>query len=186
MPKRGSGQPKKKQLGRPYEPSPRDLDIYTAICEGDTLRDVGKKHKLSHVSVREIRDKVEKWLIPQHMDRIRQIKVRQNCQLDYIYSQSMAAWQKSKESPTEETDHVDADGESSHTLKKKSTAGDPAFLNVAIKTLADIRKIWGADSPVPKDDTGPRAAGVPYDQAVQEYAAAQIERYRQMMEPSAN
>ena len=43
----------------------------------------------------------------------------------------------------EEMDHVDTEGDNTHTLKRKTYAGDPAMINQARGALADIRQNLG-------------------------------------------
>ena len=181
--KSGAAQPLAK-----LEPTARDLEIYHEVIQGHrTLADIGNQFGIVPSRVHAITEEIDKYLVPHFMDKIRQTKVRHTGHLQHMFQQSMAAWEKSKLDPHEETNHVNEDGDSSHTLKRKTTAGDPTFLNQARAILADIRKIWGADAPAPKDDSGTRAAGVPYEEAVKEYAESQIEKYRRMMmEPSTN
>ena len=170
------------------EPTARDLAIYHEVSKGHRpYSDIGQEFDITPQRVCQIAEEIDKYLVPHFMDKIRQTKVRHTGHLHHMFQQAMAAWEKSKLDPHEETNHVNEDGDSSHTLKRKTTAGDPTFLNQARAILADIRKIWGADAPAPKDDSGTRAAGVPYEEAVKEYAESQIEKYRRMMmEPSTN
>lgn len=145
MAKRGKGQPKTRNTVRSDEPSPRDLEIYRELCRGRTLRDVGEEFGLAHNTIHDIREKVRRYLIPKLQREIMGIKADQTNSLEHIFCECMEAWEKSKTPPTEEIDHVDAEGETTHTLKKKSTAGEPAFINQARGALADIRSLWGID-----------------------------------------
>ena len=141
MPKRGSNKTQKQATTNGPEPSPRDFEIYRELCKGRTLRDVGDEFELDHSVIWRIREKIEKYLSPRFQKQISRIKVRQTTSLEHIFSEAMAAWEKSKEPTVEVTDTVTDEGDI-HSVKRKSTSGQPAHLNQARGALADIRAIW--------------------------------------------
>lgn len=173
-----------------FQPTARDLEIYSKVIKLDrTYADIGSDYSLTPQRIQQIVEEVDKWLVPQHMDRIRQIMSRQTATLNHISHQMMAAWEKSKFPPIEEIDTVssgDDDGKTTHTVKRKSTCGDTAYIDRAIKALAEIRRIWGAEAKTaPELEDGIRAAGIPYEEAVAKYIEEQKEILDRLL-PSLN
>lgn len=150
-----------------------------------TYEEIGKKFNLDKSRICQIAKQIDKYLVPIEMDRIREIKVRHSQSLDRIFRKAMKGFEASQRDSIEHSEKETEDGTET-TIKRKTNAGSPAFLSEARGALADIRKIWGADSPVPKDDTESRVAGIPHEQAVKEFAEAQIEKFRKMIEPGVN
>ena len=177
MANRGKGSPKKVSLHKGYEPSPRDLEIYTAICEGGTLRDVGKRHNLSHVSVRDVRDKVERWLAPKIQKEILSIKARQTTALESIYRDCMASWKRSLRGDVVEEGDA---GETGYT--KTKPLGDVAYVDRAMKALAEIRAIWNIEKHF--DEMGQSAlnpSGMPREDYQLKIAQAQLSEAQQLI-----
>lgn len=181
--------PKRQRAGRPkgpYEPSPRDLEIYAGICEGRTTRDLGNEYELSHRRIRAIRDRVDDWLIPQWMEQIRRLKSRHSESLMFLYREAVAGWRRSQEDVvtlTQRTGNGSDAGQTTSTHQSKSQAGHAPFLTEARAALADIRKIWGADAPVSvvhSDED--RVAGRPRQEVIRE----QIEVLSRALDPSDN
>lgn len=168
------------QVVKPWEPTARDLDIYAEVVNGEmTYEEIGEKFNLSKQRIHQIAKQVDQHLIPQMMEKIREIKVRHTGSLDRIFRQAMRGFSDSKRPTVEETNKVTDEGEES-TVKRKTNAGSPSFLSEARGALSDIRRIWGADTTVAENDEEFRFAGMPRDEAIQKYAEVQIQRYKEL------
>lgn len=181
------GQPRERAT-RDYEPSPRDLEIYQELCKGRTLRDVGTEFNLSHERIRQLRNKVRRYLSPKLQKEIARIRVDQTMALEHLYREMMAAWEKSKVPPTEEIDTVSgAEGENtSHTVKRKSTCGDPVYAAQARAALADIRALWNVaeHSEAEEEDkfSVPRPCGMDRDEWRMLYAKIRAREYLELID----
>ena len=93
-------------------------------------------------------------------EAVRQTKLEQVAQLSTIVEEAMAAWLASKENAktvirtvknTAAEESPGEDGEDSKTVITTRVAGktgDICYLNTAMRALADIRKILGAEAPL--------------------------------------
>src|SRR3990167_3352660 len=101
------GVPKRPQRGRQTvtrararivgQPPPEEIAIYADYISGATLSKLVAKYGFSNTSaVAVIVKKIDKWLIPQFMGDIREIKCQHTERLLYIVSEAMGAWEKSK------------------------------------------------------------------------------------------
>ena len=179
-PGRGPGRP---ASGKPWEPSLRDLEIYAGLAEGRTTRDVAEQYGIDHSRVVRIGQKIDKWLAPQWMDRIRELKARQTESLMHVFREAMGAWRDSKRDAVSSTDRTSEKHGTETSVTTKGQCGNPSFLSEARAALADIRKIWGADAPVdPGDTQSDRVSGRPREEVIRE----QIARLRAALEPHDN
>lgn len=181
--------PRKKGAESPleWEPSVRDLEIYALLAEGKTTRVIAAKYKVSHTAIVKVGAKIDRWLVPQWMDKIRDIKAFHTEALMHIFREAMTAWELSKADYLTVTEK---DGEKPETVtqRKHNKLGAATYLGEARAALAEIRKIWGADAP-PKssnEDNLPRAAGMPPDMAREVYVKHKMDELQKMLEPSAN
>lgn len=162
------------------DPSPRDLSIYESVCAGRTQAATGAEYGVTQQRVQQIVKAVESWLVPQMMERIRELKTRHTTSLEHIFRESMAAWEKSKGDRLKFRRGSTATGEIDETTREQS-CGDPRFIKEARGTLEDIRKMWGANEPLARDDnTDPRAAGMSPDEAAAVFYAEKAARYDRM------
>jgi hypothetical protein len=134
----------KQQAPRPWEPSPEQLEIYYAALAGNkSYAQVSRDFKKAPNYVSDLIRQIDAWLVPQWMDRIREIKSNHSQRLMVIYRESMQQWFASKEKKG--------------TWKKKddkfqlerveSQSGDQRHLKTAMEALRDIRLIWGMQAP---------------------------------------
>lgn len=154
---------------RENEPSPRDLEIYAQVCAGRTQQAVGDDFGLSRQRIHVIVRQVEAWLTPQMVEHVREIKARHTTSLEHVFREAMGAWEKSKADRLKFRRGTTPNGEIDETTREQS-CGDPRFLDAAMKALTDIRRMWGANEPLARDDsTGPRAAGMEPEEAARAY-----------------
>ena len=144
-----------------WEPSARDLEIYAEVVKGNrTPAAIGADHGIPRQRVNQIADKIESWLAPQYMERIREIKAGHTGRLMHMYHQAMEAWDASKGKVIIRT--VKSGGKYGVEKSRRSEHrnGNPTYLAEARACLAEIRKIWGADAPLKVEHSGEiRVAG---------------------------
>ncbi len=167
----------------------RDAAIYCEWIKGKTQQQIGNEVGLTKGAISVIVRKVAKKLEPLYADYVKELRFEHSERLMHIYRESMAAWERSQEVSVSVTSTTGEKAGDSTTLKGQ--VGDSGFLGEARATLADIRKIWGADKPPasgPEDAESYRVAGKPIAQVVQERINHLQARLAQMTnpEPSAN
>lgn len=128
--------------------------------------------RLNHGTVCRMIWRQEKILAAEFVERAEEIKARQTMMLDHMARDAYAEYERSKlgsvttkvttdapEGDPGDADSADrADPQPSADAKVETTTkgqtGDPALLAQARGALADIRKIWGLDSPEKKEIGG--------------------------------
>lgn len=160
-----NGQAKKRAE---WEPSPRQLQIYAELHRGDvTQTDVGRKFGTTQKNVSVIKRRVEKWLVPQYVDSIREMRVEHTQRLMHIYAEAMKAWEASKQPAVEVTESESDTRGGVQTRKTTEQVGNPAFLSQARAAMNEIREMWGANAPIEvRHSAEVRVAGMSLDQAI--------------------
>ena len=138
----------------------RDMLIFKNASE---LRlshaELGRKHGLSADRISQIVRAESERLADELADGQRGLAARQTAALFCIAREAMDAWRESKQPQRTITRRVPGegalrDGGGSATETKRNQAGDPRLLDIGMKALADIRKIWGAEAPQKVDLSG--------------------------------
>lgn len=175
----------------------RDLEVYSKLTQGFTTREVAAEHGIDHTTVSRIGHAVDKWLRPQWMEHILDIRVRHCESLMHVFQEAMAAWEKSKTDAVTITEKSgNSGGEKGGPYDEKATqtkaqAGNPSFLAEARSALAEVRKIWGADAPAKTEvSTGGGFGGKPLDEMRADYYRGKLleleEAKRKQLEPQPN
>jgi hypothetical protein len=118
----------------------RQADIATAV--GITRQGVTKALKrISEAALRELTADV------------RHLKALQTRRLEFLYRESVAAWERSK-GPAEQTSVATGGKEGDRTTTTtRGQCGDPRHLEAARAALGDIGKLWGLNAQ-PGDEVG--------------------------------
>lgn len=110
------------------KPSERDLSIYErAAVRRERYAGIAQDHGVSEVRIAQIVREVNTLLVPEHIDKINEMRVEHTRVLNGLLVEAMESWEASK---------ADKDGP------------NPQFLEVVRKCLADQRKIWGAEAEI--------------------------------------
>lgn len=162
--------PQKKELpdkgrrqGYKPDPSARQLEIYHAVCTGRSYADVAEDYNVTPGAISASYHKVRKWIIPEWLTDIRELKTDQTTRLMHIFNESMEAWRNSKKVKItrkfREGENTKG-GFSEEVVEQRETSGEPAFLQMAMNALKSVRDIWGIDEPLVVKHTGEvRVAG---------------------------
>ena len=151
--------PRFKRTKEPYAPCTRDLEIYAYVCTGKSYNQAGKKWKLTGSACYYIVNKIDAWLAPQLMSKIREIKSHHTTCLMHIFREAMHAWAKSKRMEEIENEK-NATQWPGTDVKRRYPVGNPAYLAEARAALDEIRDIWGANAPLQIEQTNEiRVAG---------------------------
>lgn len=159
----GKGNDKRSE---PWSPSTRDMQLYFEYAKGSkSQKQVGVMFNLAQSRVNVIVNKINRWLWLETMDDIRLVKMQQVQSLTYVYREAMRAWERSKGfNKTLMTKRSKESVEKTRTVKHH--CGEAKYLEIALKTLEDIRKITGANAPIEIRHSGElRVAGLSLEDA---------------------
>lgn len=192
---RGQRNPK---VAEPYVPSQLHLEWYKLWAEGHlrvTL--IAERYKVSRQSVHGAVRRVADYMRLETFDEIIDIRHRQTAALESLVNLARTSFDESRGEHTVKTVRkVTGDKSTETTTRTEHLAGNPAYLNVARDALADIRKIWGVDKPIVKEEVEmdaeglERVAGVPRAQAIRIQGelllrnAAEMEQSRDASKPT--
>jgi len=128
------------------ESEAKSLYILDRAAQGATMQQIADELNLSVAAVNQRYRKEAKSQLGNMANIVAEIKLFQTQQLGYIYNQAVKSWQLS----------ADVDEETGDPTKP----GDPKYLDTAMKSMADVRKIWQADKPI---EITPDGAAFPVD-----------------------
>jgi hypothetical protein len=170
------------------QPTPEHLAIYADYISGKSLDFVAAKYGCHKSWVSAITRKVDRWLVPQFMGDIREIKCQHTERLLHIVCEAMGAWERSKQPKVRISHKRGEDGKLTvDGITREPQAGNPTFLATAMKALEDIRKVWGADAPVRVEVDGEiRVAGRSLEEARAELAQQMAEARERLISSSRN
>lgn len=151
---------KNQALRRERETSARHREIYrAAVVECRPRPELAKRYKITERHLLRIISEQDRLLRQNFPEHIARIKDRQTARLEFIYEEAIQAWERSKSNATTVSEtEVQVKLRKGESLTAKPAAekktitkgqvGDASYLDTAMKALADIRKIWGVESPV--------------------------------------
>ena len=130
-------------------PSHQALEIYELFQKGEMSGpEIAKKFGLNRTYIHNIKYRVERWYLPQFAGEVREIRLKQTQLLLKQYDEAELAWERSKQSAVKVSmKRTGSTGPFEKTETTEEQCGDPRYLDIMLKCLADIRKIWGADAP---------------------------------------
>jgi hypothetical protein len=184
---------------KPWTPSDQDWQVYHLFASGVRKLYIAQRIGIDNKTVHRIIKRMSDHLAVEFMDEIRRLRVEHTMRLSHIVEESMAAWRKSKRPGVTETVNQSggdaspaaepvATGQSdvSRVTKTVHQCGNAAYLSEARAAMAEIRKIWGADTKpmeIPDADAeGERVAGKSRQEALQ----AAAEKILSAITPSTN
>ena len=162
----------------------RALRVLDRSVAGLSQREIAAAEGLSQSAVSKILRRLETRALQELVDRVEQQKARQSLRLDYLYGESLRAWEASKTDATrrvQRTTQAGAGGAGGATVAQlvvETQHGDPRYLEVARKVLADQRRVWGLDAPQKLDV---RATEGPFDAMSDEALAEVLAHQRQLL-----
>ena len=168
----------------------RALRVLERSVAGLSQREIATEEGMSQSAVSKILSRLEQRALEELVDRVERQKARQTLRLDYLYRESLRAWEASKADATRRVQKktqpgVGAPSATVAQFVVETQHGDPRYLEVARKVLADQRRVWGLDAPQKLDV---RATEGPFDAMSDEALAEVLARQRQLLtaiEPAA-
>lgn len=130
----------------PKLPSPRDADIFRrVVLRGERMtvvaRDVGLSKQRVHAICERSRRLAFEELAEDFSEHRRQTLLR----LEHVYSEAMAAWERSKAGRHSETETTTGLGVPVRSTSRQVASGDVRYLIEARQALTDIRELCGLD-----------------------------------------
>ena len=162
----------------------RALRVLERSVAGLSQREIATEEGISQSAVSKILQRLEARVLEELVGRVEQQKVRQTLCLDHLYRESLRAWEASKADATrrvQRTTHAGAGAVGGGTVAQlvvETQHGDPRYLEVARKVLADQRRVWGLDAPQKLDV---RATEGPFDAMSDEALAEVLAHQRQLL-----
>ena len=168
----------------------RALRVLERSVAGLSQREIAAEEGMSQSAVSKILQRLEARVLEELVGRVEQQKVRQTLCLDHLYRESLRAWEASKADATRRVQKktqpgVGAPSATVAQFVVETQHGDPRYLEVARKVLADQRRVWGLDAPQKLDV---RATEGPFEAMTDAALAAELARQRQLLtaiEPAA-
>ena len=162
----------------------RALRVLERSVAGLSQRQIAAEEEISQSAVSKILQRLEARVLEELVGRVEQQKVRQTLCLDHLYRESLQAWEASKADATRRVQKktqpgVGAPGATVAQFVVETQHGDPRYLEVARKVLADQRRVWGLDAPQKLDV---RATEGPFDAMSDEALAEALTHQRQLLD----
>lgn len=128
------------------EHAARDREIHRlAVVECRSRKELSVQFDLSEGRIIHIVKEVDDLIRAEFPEHVAKIKDEQTQQLRFIYEEAMQAWERSKQVEEIQTARSTQSGKET-SLTKRGQVGNPAYLDTAMRALADIRKIWGVEA----------------------------------------
>ncbi len=161
----------------------RELRVLERSIQGHSQREIAAEEGLTQGAVSKILSRLEQRALEELVDRVERQKARQTLRLDYLYRESLRAWEASKSDLTRrvqrKTDRgPGTPGATVAQLVVETQHGDSRYLELARKALADQRTLWGLDAPQKLDV---RASQGPFDILSDEALAAELTRQQELL-----
>ena len=140
---------------------------------------------VSQAAVCKILQRVDARVVREMTNEGARQKARHTVRLEYVYGQSMRAWEASKKGSTRRRQRksqasASGDGATVAEIVVDEGHGDPRYLREAREALADLRKLWGVDAPHTIDL---RAQRSPYDGMSEDALRVELRRQQGLMPP---
>jgi hypothetical protein len=142
---------------------------------------------ISQAAVSKLLKRIETRVLRELAETVERQKARQTLRLEHQYAEAMRAWEESKVDTTRKRQrktHGGSGGTDATVAEVvvENQHGDPRYLEVARKALADVRKVWGLDAPHQLDVR----AQNPYDGMTEEALRDELARQSRLLDvPSA-
>lgn len=163
----------------------REQQAVEMMLMGRTQLEIARRLDISQPAVSKILRRAFERLLASNEAAVEMERARQAMRLNYLYGESMEAWNKSKEDEVRRRQRKsDGDGRSQVVaeLVSENRHGDPRHLELARRVLADLRTLYGLNAPTELTVTAPPLAHL--SDGVLQDAIRQAEGRRRQNEPS--
>jgi predicted transcriptional regulator len=165
----------------------RELRAIELAVLGWSQHQIATDLGISQAAVSKLLKRVEERILRELVDTIERHKARQTLRLEHHYAEAMRAWEESKADTTRKRQRKTQPGSggAAATVAEvvvENQHGDPRYLEVARKALADVRKVWGLDAPQQVD----LRAQNPYASMTEEALRDELTRLGRLLNAAPN
>lgn len=142
----------KENKGEAKEPAPRDREIFhDHVVRGISQQQIAEAYGLTQSRVSAICQNVDRYYQRTLASTRAEVKVRVQLRYDYLYAETIEAWERSKAGSKVRRRKNSAKNGQETTQEHSSSSGDPRHLANARAILSDMRALWGLDEPETDD-----------------------------------
>lgn len=138
--------------------------------KGHTQREIAAALAIAHTTVGRMLARVEKRALARLTKRVEHQKVSSTEVLDFVRSEALRAWEKSKGTRKRVVQKTVRGAVESTVVEALDREGDVSYLDRALAADDRIRSIWGVDSPPAKPKDADGASGLTVSQIAQRIA----------------
>ena len=128
----------------------REIRVLELSNQGFTQVQIAAELRITQAAVSKILNRIETRVLKDRVALIDRHRARQIHRLEHIYCESMRAWVRSMGDTTRRRQRRIQDGQQgpiTAELVVETEHGNPQFLEVGRKALADLRKLLGINAP---------------------------------------
>jgi DNA-binding CsgD family transcriptional regulator len=129
----------------------RALQVLDLAVAGRSQHQIATSLGITQPAVSKILRRLEERLGADRAYQVDRQRAQQTLRLQHLYGESMAAWDRSKQDAVRrrqrQSNGGNGHGATVAEIVAENQHGDPRFLEVARKTLGDLRSVWGLDAP---------------------------------------
>lgn len=139
----------------------REAKAWELYSQGQRQTEIAAVLKVSQQAVSGMLKRVEVRVLAELSGKVERHKAQQTARLEYVISQAMAMWERSKKNAEKTTIKTGGENGTETSETSEGQHGDPRLLDQARGALADLRKIWGLDAPTKQALTDKDGKDVP-------------------------
>ena len=130
----------------------RELHVMEQILEGRTQGQMAAALGISQSAVSQIVRRIEERLLVDVAWKVERQRARHSLRLEFLYAEAIRAWRGSQQDTLRKRQRQTdggpgAGGATVAEIVSENRHGDPRYLDEARKALADLRTVWGVDTP---------------------------------------
>ena len=126
----------------------REQLVIDRSTAGDSQYDIARDLKISQSAVSQILRRVDERWAQENLDVVGRHKAAEARKLDHVHREALRAWEESKAQKTRRRQRKTESGSSPlggtvAEVTVEDSHGDPRFLEIARKAVADQARLWG-------------------------------------------
>jgi DNA-binding CsgD family transcriptional regulator len=129
----------------------REIQVLDLAVAGRSQHQIAASLGISQPGVSKILRRIDERVLADGAYKVERQRAQQTLRLQHIYGESMGGWRASKQDGIRrrqrQTSGGDGPGATVAEVVAENQHGDPRFLEVSRKALADLRSLWGVDAP---------------------------------------
>jgi DNA-binding transcriptional LysR family regulator len=129
----------------------REAQAWQLMVDGRTQLDIARTIGVSQPAVSKMLRRLEERFLADQAFRIERQRARHTARLEHVYRQALEAWAASQTDTVRRRQRKTEGGAGAGTLSSEIVSakqhGDPRYLEVARRALADLRAVWGVNAP---------------------------------------